>query len=106
MSKKIKEDVCSVCGKPKDSSKHIKYGSDLDNPAKHEFVSLREESAAFLKDAAKQRVLDAVRQARDVLAAIIIVHPDYEALGSAIRKILKADATLRRIENTKRSDMP
>jgi hypothetical protein len=27
--------LCSVCGKPEDDAKHIKWGPDLDNPVKH-----------------------------------------------------------------------
>jgi hypothetical protein len=36
---------CIECGKEKDDSCHIKYGADVDNPRKHEFVkaSLEEE---------------------------------------------------------------
>ena len=29
--------LCRHCGKPESSSKHTRYGSDLDNPVKHEF---------------------------------------------------------------------
>jgi len=29
--------LCQHCGKPANDSKHIKYGPDIDNPAKHEF---------------------------------------------------------------------
>jgi len=34
-----KEEKCAVCGKPKSDGKHIRYGNDLDNPVKHEFVA-------------------------------------------------------------------
>lgn len=30
------ENMC-ICGLPRSHSKHVKYGADLDNPAKHEF---------------------------------------------------------------------
>lgn len=34
-----KESICIKCGKSKDESCHTKYGADLDNPLKHEFVA-------------------------------------------------------------------
>jgi len=33
-------DRCKECGKPRDDSKHVKYGPDEDNPVKHGFVTL------------------------------------------------------------------
>ena len=30
---------CVVCGKPKDDSRHVKFGNDLDNPVKHMFTA-------------------------------------------------------------------
>ena len=31
--------LCSVCGKPKEHSRHIKYGNDVNNPVKHYFTT-------------------------------------------------------------------
>ena len=30
--------ICQQCGKAEDANKHIRYGNDLDNPVKHQFV--------------------------------------------------------------------
>ena len=53
----LRDARCVHCGKPEDDSKHIRYGSDADNPVKHEFEEPQE--AVYTQRELKQKLAEA-----------------------------------------------